>query len=167
MPGNGKQSGDSSSEGPGRSTHQVQKRRPPPSETSSSEAEPDSEDNANQNSNTNGPKEGSKSKLNKKAVKIVHATVHTSSVEHFRSTSCQNSPARVLCAVRVLGEPVLTTTTTCSTTVGSSLGSAGLPQWSQTQVYALQMFISLLSKASSSRQMQGVVVTALSRRHEL
>ncbi len=65
----------------------------------------------------------------------------------------------MLCAVQVPGEPVLTTTATCSTAVRSSLGSAGLPQWSQTQVYALQTFISLLSEASSSRQTQGVMVT--------
>ncbi len=45
----------------------------------------------------------------------------------------------MLCAGRVPVEPVLTTATACGTAVGtaveSSLGSAGLPQWSQTQAY--------------------------------
>ncbi len=73
----------------------------------------------------------------------------------------------MLCVGQVLGEPILTTAATCGTAVGSSLSSARLPQWSQTQAYALQTFITLLSKAYSSRQMQGVVVTALNRRHGL
>ncbi len=50
---------------------------------------------------------------------------------------------QLLCAVRVPGDPVLTTTATCGTTVGSSLGSAGLPQWSQTQAYASNIYSNL------------------------
>ncbi len=73
----------------------------------------------------------------------------------------------MLCAVRVPGEPILTTAATCGTAVRSSLGLVGLPQWSQAQAYTLQMFISLLSEASSPRQTQGVMVMALSRQHKL
>ncbi len=64
----------------------------------------------------------------------------------------------LLCAVRVPGEPVLTTAATCSTEVRSSLGSARLPQWSKTQAYASNVY-SLLSwteySAQVARQMQG------------
>ncbi len=54
----------------------------------------------------------------------------------------------LLCAGRVPVEPVLTTTAACGTAVESSLGSAGLPQWSQTQAYASNIY--LLSPVSSS-----------------
>ncbi len=50
----------------------------------------------------------------------------------------------LLCAVWVPGEPVLTTAAMCGTAVGSSLGIAGLPQWSKTQAYASNV-CSLLS----------------------
>ena len=53
----------------------------------------------------------------------------------------------LLCAGWVPVEPVLTTATTCGTAVESSLGSAGLPQWSQTQVYASNVYYLLLSQA--------------------
>ncbi len=73
----------------------------------------------------------------------------------------------LLSAVRVPVEPVLTTAATCSTVVGSSLSSAGLLQWSKTQVYAYKRLFHSYLKLSSSRQMQGVVVAALCRQCEL
>ncbi len=54
---------------------------------------------------------------------------------------------RVLCAVRIPGEPVLTTATACGTAVRSSLSSARLPQWSKNQVYASNVYYTLLSQA--------------------
>ncbi len=58
-------------------------------------------------------------------------------------------PHLLLCAVRVPEEPVLTTATTCSTAVGSSLGLAGLPQWSKTQAYALNVYFTPVSSKVS------------------
>ncbi len=58
----------------------------------------------------------------------------------------------LLCAVRVPGEPVLTTATTCGTTVRSSLGSAGLLQWSKTQAYTSNIYC--ISIPSRTRQLQ-------------
>ncbi len=53
----------------------------------------------------------------------------------------------LLCGGRVPVEPVLTTTAACSTVVESSLGSAGLLQWSQTQVYTSNAYYINLSQA--------------------
>ncbi len=63
-------------------------------------------------------------------------------------------------------EPVLTTAAACGTAVESSLGSAGLPQWSQTQAYASNIYLLSPVSSSSSRQMQGVMGAALNR-HKL
>ena len=59
------------------------------------------------------------------------------------------APAAIimLCAGRVPVVPVHTTAAVCGTAVESSLGSAGLPQWSQTQAYASNIYYSLLSQA--------------------
>ncbi len=69
----------------------------------------------------------------------------------------------MLCAVRVPGEPVLTTTATCGTVVGSSLSSAGLPQWSKLKCM-LQMFIhsylELRVQLKSQDKRKGVMVMA-------
>ncbi len=51
----------------------------------------------------------------------------------------------MLCAVRVPGEPVLTTATACGTAVRSSLSSARLLQWSQTQAYASNVYYTPVS----------------------
>ncbi len=53
--------------------------------------------------------------------------------------------SKLLCAVRVPGEPVLTTAAACGTAVRSSLGSAGLPQWSKTQAYASNVYYTPVS----------------------
>ena len=52
-----------------------------------------------------------------------------------------------MCAGRVPVVPVHTTTAVCGTAVRSSLSSAGLQQWSQTQAYASNVYCSLLSQA--------------------
>ncbi len=53
----------------------------------------------------------------------------------------------LLCGGRVPVEPVLTTAAACGTVVESSLGSARLPQWSQTQAYTSNIYYSILSQA--------------------
>ncbi len=75
--------------------------------------------------------------------------------------------AALLCAGRVPVVPVHTTAAVCGTAVRSSLGSAGLPQWSNNSSVCFKHL--LLSPVSSccSRQMQGVVGAALNRRREL
>ncbi len=55
--------------------------------------------------------------------------------------------SEMLCGGRVPVEPVLTTAAACGTAVESSLGSAGLPQWSQTQGYASNVYYTNLSQA--------------------
>ncbi len=67
----------------------------------------------------------------------------------------------MLCVGQVPVVPVHTTATVCGTAVRSSLSSAGLLQWSQTQVYASNV------SSCCSRQTQGVVGAALNRRCEL
>ncbi len=73
----------------------------------------------------------------------------------------------MLCAVQIPGEPVLTTAAACGTAVRSSLGSAGLPQWSKTQAYTSNIYLLSPVSSSSSRQTQGVMGVALNRWHEL
>ncbi len=53
------------------------------------------------------------------------------------------SQIQVLCAVRVPVVPILTTAALRGTTVSSSLGTAWLPQWSQTQVYTSNVYSNL------------------------
>ncbi len=53
----------------------------------------------------------------------------------------------LLCVGRVPVVPIHTTAAVCGTVVRSSLGSAGLPQWSKTQAYASNVYYSLLSQA--------------------
>ncbi len=75
-------------------------------------------------------------------------TKHTTSSPHLGSRdSNPREGAVMLCGGRVPVEPILTTTTACGTTVESSLGSAGLPQWSQTQAYASNVYYTNLSQA--------------------
>ena len=53
----------------------------------------------------------------------------------------------MLCGGQVPVEPVLTTAAVCGTAVESSLSSAGLLQWSQTQAYASNVYYTNLSQA--------------------
>ncbi len=63
----------------------------------------------------------------------------------------------MLCAGRVLVVPILTTAAACGTMVESSLGSAGLPQWSSNSSIRFKRLFQTCPKLSSSRQMQGVM----------
>ncbi len=65
----------------------------------------------------------------------------------------------MLCAVRVPGEPVLTTDATCGTAVRSSLGSAGPLQWSQLK-HMLQTFIHTRPEVSVQLKLCKAVVSA-------
>ncbi len=73
----------------------------------------------------------------------------------------------LLCAGRVPVVPVHTTAAMRGSAVRSSLSSAGLLQWSQTQAYASNVYWLTPVSSCCSWQTQGVVGTALNRRREL
>ncbi len=73
----------------------------------------------------------------------------------------------LLCAGRVPVVPVHTTAAMCGTVVRSSLGLAGLPQWSQAQAYASNVYWFTPVSSCCSRQTQGVMGAALNRQRKL
>ncbi len=95
----------------------------------------------------------SKGALNKNHITLrTSPTVRTESKSFLRPGGHLSSESRrrmstLLCAGRVPVVPVHTTAAVCGTAVRSSLGLAGLLQWSQTQAYASNVYYSLLSQA--------------------
>ncbi len=95
-------------------------------------------------------------KYTKRKVDLFHKTVAVSVMTHVLGEQIAenwNSSGKIvtlwenikqmmkmLCAGRVPVEPVLTTAAACGTAVESSLGSARLPQWSQTEAYASNVY---------------------------
>ncbi len=70
---------------------------------------------------------------------------------HLKVVLGVRSRTKMLCAIQVPGEPILTTAASYGTAVRSSLSSARLPQWSQTQVYTSNVY-SLQPRTESSAQ---------------
>ncbi len=73
----------------------------------------------------------------------------------------------MLCAGQVLVIPVHTTAAVCGTTVRSSLGSPGPPQWSNNSSVCFKRLLLTPVSSCCSRQTQGVMGVALNRWREL